>query len=117
MLWGEAKLVRVYMDETKYWTNQEGNLLEASEDLRQGWRFTIQQNNDNKPSNGALVERFRSKPPTQDRRCCKEFIQGTEDNYRGWTMKLKHLVLDHNNLLVWCRASFCGQYSVNSSWE
>ncbi|MEQ2303430.1 hypothetical protein AMECASPLE_016852 [Ameca splendens] len=37
--------------------------------------------------------------------------------YRGWTMKLKHLVLDHNNLLVWCRASFCGQYSVNSSWE
>ncbi|MEQ2240066.1 hypothetical protein ILYODFUR_011051 [Ilyodon furcidens] len=42
---------------------------------------------------------------------CKEYI------YRGWTMKLKHLVLDHNNLLVWCRASFCGQYSVSSSWE
>jgi len=21
--------------------------------------------------------------------------------YRGWTMKLKHLVLQHNNLLVW----------------
>ena len=22
-----------------------------------------------------------------------------------------------SNLLVWCRASFCGQYSVSSSWE
>ncbi|MEQ2281999.1 hypothetical protein AMECASPLE_036026 [Ameca splendens] len=29
-------------------------------------------------------------------------------------MKLKHLVLDHNNLLVWFRASFCGQYSDTS---
>jgi len=32
-------------------------------------------------------------------------------------MKLKHLVLDHNKLLVWCRASFCGQYCINLSWE
>ena len=32
-------------------------------------------------------------------------------------MKLKHLVLDDNHLLEWCRASFCGQHSVNSSWE
>ncbi len=32
-------------------------------------------------------------------------------------MKLKHLVLDHKHLLVWCRASFCGQYIISSSWE
>ncbi len=25
-------------------------------------------------------------------------------------MKLQHLVLNHNHLLVWCRASFCGQH-------
>jgi len=37
--------------------------------------------------------------------------------YRGWTMKLKHLVLYHKNLLVWCKASFCGQYSISSFWE
>jgi len=29
--------------------------------------------------------------------------------YRGWTMKLKHLAFEHNNLLIWCRASFCSQ--------
>lgn len=35
----------------------------------------------------------------------------------NWTMPLKDLVLDPINVLVWCRASFCRQYSINLSWE
>jgi len=33
------------------------------------------------------------------------YIQGLDNEY-------KHLVLDHNNLLVWCRTSFYGQFSI-----
>ena len=56
MLWGcfssagTGKLVRTegMMDGAKYRDILEGNLFQSSRDLRLGWRFTFQQENDPK---------------------------------------------------------------------
>ena len=60
---GTGKLVRVdgKMDGDKYRTILEENLLESAKDLRLGWRFTFQQDNDPKHTARVTMERFRSK--------------------------------------------------------
>ncbi len=44
---------------------------------------------------------------------CMHTYTQTHTHTQVWAMKLKRHVLDHNNLLAWCRASFLGVMS----WE
>ncbi len=65
MLWGcfssagTGKLVRVdgKMDGAKYRAILEENLLQSAKDLRLGWRFTFQHDNDPKHTARATIER------------------------------------------------------------
>lgn len=41
--------------------------------------------------------------------------RGQTQTYKGWTMK--DLILDHKNVLIWCRASLCSLYCTSSSEE
>ena len=67
MLWGcfssagTGKLVRIegMMDGGKYREILEGNLFQSSRDLRLGWRFTFQQDNDPKHTAKATLEWFK----------------------------------------------------------
>ena len=69
MLWGcfssagTGKLVRIegMMDGTKYRENLEGNLFQFSRNLRLGWRFPFQQDNEPKHTAKATIERFKGK--------------------------------------------------------
>ena len=64
MLWvcfssaGTGKLVRIegLMDGAKYRVIMDGNLFQSSRDLRLGWRFTFQQDNDPKHTAKATLE-------------------------------------------------------------
>ena len=49
------------MDGAKYRTILEENLLESAKDLRLGWSFTFQQDNEPKHTVRAIMEWFRSK--------------------------------------------------------
>ena len=64
MLWGcfssagTGKLVKIegMMDGAKYREVLEGNLLQSSRDLRLGWRFTFQQDNNPKHTAKATLK-------------------------------------------------------------
>uniref|UniRef100_A0A3Q4I3F8 Tc1-like transposase DDE domain-containing protein n=1 Tax=Neolamprologus brichardi TaxID=32507 RepID=A0A3Q4I3F8_NEOBR len=60
---GTGKLVRVdgKMNGAKYRAILEENLLESAKDLRLGWRFTFQQDNDPKHKARATMEWFKTK--------------------------------------------------------
>ena len=49
------------MDGAKYRGILEGNLFQSSRDLRLGWRFTFQQDNDPKHTAKATLEWFKGK--------------------------------------------------------
>jgi hypothetical protein len=60
---GTGKLVRIegMMDGDKYRVILEGNRFQSSRDLRLGWRFTLQQDNDPKHTAKTTLEWFKGK--------------------------------------------------------
>ena len=60
---GTGKQVRIegMIDGAKYREILEGNLFQSSRDLRLGWRFTFQQDNDPKHTVKATLEWFKGK--------------------------------------------------------
>uniref|UniRef100_A0A8C8IU44 Transmembrane protein 242 n=1 Tax=Oncorhynchus tshawytscha TaxID=74940 RepID=A0A8C8IU44_ONCTS len=60
---GTGKMVKIdgKMDGAKYRTILEENLMESAKDLRLGWRFVFQQDNDPKHKAKSTMEWFKNK--------------------------------------------------------